>query len=164
MTLTRQPKRPKVALYSFSYAGMSYDGPALSIKEFISRAKGFGFEGVELDCRAPHAVPYLLKEKDRKEIVDYLAKESIELSALTANNDFSSPVTEHREANIQMVIDMIHLCRDLRAPVLCVFMAWQGTSRQDGLGTHEIARPGYEMAFPQTTTTERWRHCLEAFR
>ncbi|MQY60200.1 MAG: TIM barrel protein [Clostridia bacterium] len=164
MSLTQQLKRPKVALYSYSYAGMSYDGPALSIKEVISRAKGFGFEGIELDCRTPHAIPYLLKEKDRKEIVDYLAKESIELSALAANNDFSSPVIEHRDANIQMVIDMIRLCRDLGAPVLCVFMAWQGTSRRDGLGTHEIARPGYEMAFPQITITERWQHCLEAFR
>lgn len=159
-----KPRKPKVALYSVTYAGMWYDGPALSIKECISRAKRFGFEGVELDCRTPHAVPYLLKEKDRKEIVDYLAKEGIELSALAANNDFSSPVIEHREANIQMVIDMIHLCRDLGAPVLRVFTAWRGSSRRDGLGTYEIARPGYEMAFPQTTTTERWQHCLESFR
>jgi len=156
--------RPKLGLYSITYAGMWYDGPALSIKEFISKAKRFGFQGVELDGRAPHALPYLLSERDRKEIVEYLAKEEIELSALAANNDFSSPVIEHRDANIQMVIDMIHLCRDLGAPILRVFTAWRGSSRRDGMGTYEIARPGYDRAFPGTTFSERWRYCLECFR
>ncbi|MCC7353419.1 MAG: sugar phosphate isomerase/epimerase [Anaerolineae bacterium] len=156
--------KPKVGLYSITYAGMWYDGPALSIKEFIDKAKGLGFPGVELDCRAPHALPYLLKERDRKEIVAHLEKRDVELSALAANNDFSSPVTEHRDANIQMVVDMIRLCKDLGAPVLRIFTAWMGSSKRDGMGTYEIARPGYDRAFPDTTFSERWQYCLEAFK
>lgn len=156
--------RPKLGLYSVTYAGQWYDGPALSIIEFVDKAKQFGFQGVELDCRAPHALPYLLKERDRKEIVAYLEKKDIALSALAANNDFSSPVTEHRDANIQMVVDMIRLCKDLGAPILRVFTAWMGTSKREGLGTYEIARPGYERAFPDTTFSERWQFCLEAFK
>jgi sugar phosphate isomerase/epimerase len=155
---------PKLALYSVTYAGMWYDGPALSIKEFIARAERFGFPGVELDCRAPHALPYLMKDRDRKEIVEYLDKEGVELAALAANNDFSSPVTEHRDANIQMVVDMIRLCRDLGAPILRVFTAWRGSSKRDGVGTYEVARPGYDRAFPGTTFSERWQYCLECFR
>jgi sugar phosphate isomerase/epimerase len=143
---------------------MWYDGPALTIKEFIARAKRFGVPGIELDCRVPHAVPYYLRDSDRKEIRKTLTGEGLELSALAANNDFSSPVIEHRDANIQMVIEMIKLCRDLGAPVLRVFTAWEGSSRRDGLGTYEIARPGYERAFPGTTQTERWQYCLECFR
>nr|MQY60201.1 TIM barrel protein [Clostridia bacterium] len=69
-----------------------------------------------------------------------------------------------RDANIQMVVDMIELCRDLGAPILRICTAWRGSSWRDGLGTYEIARPGYEMAFPQITTTERWQYCLECFR
>ena len=155
---------PKLGLYSITYAGMWYDGPALSIQEFIDRAVRFGFEGVELDCRAPHALPYLLKPRDREEIVDYLGTAGVALPALAANNDFSSPVTEHRDANIQMVVEMIRLCRDLGAPVLRVFTAWRGSSKRDGVGTYEVARPGYERAFPGTTFSERWRYCLDAFR
>ena len=56
---------PKIGLYSISYAGMWYGGPPLSIKAFIDRAKKYGYQGVELDCRAPHALPYLLDERAR---------------------------------------------------------------------------------------------------
>jgi len=115
--------RPKLGLYSITYAGMWYDGPALNIKEVVSRAKRFGYEGVELGGRAPHALPYMLSKRDRKEIVDYLAEQEIELSALAAYNDFSSPVIEHRDAHIQMVVEMIKLCQDLGAPVLRIFTA-----------------------------------------
>lgn len=155
---------PKLALYSISYAGMWYDGAPLTTKEFISRAKRLGYQAVELDCRAPHALPYLLKDRDRKEIVEYLTAQNVELAALAANNDFSSPVIEHRDANIQMVFEMIRLCRDLGAPLLRVFTAWRGSSKRDGMGTYEVARPGYDRAFPGTTTTERWQYCLECFR
>ena len=156
--------RPKLGLYSITYAGMWYDGQALSIKQFVDRAKTFGFEGVELGCRAPHALPYLLTEKDRKEIVNYIGEQELELCALAANNDFSSPVTEHREANIQMVVEMIKLCKDLGAPVLRVFTAWRGSGFLNGRGTYEVARPGYGMAFPQTPEMDRWKYCLAAFR
>jgi sugar phosphate isomerase/epimerase len=63
-----------------------------------------------------------------------------------------------------MVVEMIRLCRDLGAPVLRVFTAWRGSSRRDGMGTYEVARPGYDRAFPGTTHTERWQYCLECFR
>lgn len=155
---------PKLGLYSVTYAGLWYDGPALSIKEFVDKAASFHVQGIELDCRAPHATPYLLRERDRKEIKDYIAKKDLQLCALAANNDFSSPVTEHREANLQMVVDMIRLCKDLGAPVLRVFTAWMGSSKRDGMGTYEIARPGYERAFPDTTFSERWQYCLECFK
>ena len=154
----------KIGLYSVTYAGMWYDGPALSITEFVDRAGKFGFEGIELDCRAPHALPYLMSESDRKETRDYIGEAGIELSALAANNDFSSPVVEHRDANVQMVVEMIHLARDLGAPVLRVFTAWRGSSCLNGRTTYEVARPGYDMAFPQTPEMDRWKYCLEAFR
>lgn len=154
----------KVCLYSVTYAGMWYDGPALSISEFIARAQRLGYPAVELDGRAPHALPYLLKERDRKEIVEELNRRGVKLAALAANNDFSSPVIEHREANIQMVVEMIRLCRDLGAPILRVFTAWRGSSRREGMGTYEVARPGYDRAFPGTTFSERWQYCLDCFR
>lgn len=154
----------KICLYSITYAGMWYDGPALSMEEFIRRAKRFGYPAVELDGRAPHALPYLLKQRDREKIVECLDREGIKLAALAANNDFSSPVIEHREANVQMVVEMIRLCRDLGAPLLRIFTAWRGASRRDGVGTYEVARPGYDRAFPGTTQSERWQYCLECFR
>ena len=117
----------KLGLYSVTYAGMWDDGPALSIRQFVHRAKRFGFDAVELDARVPHALPYLMTARDRKETRDAIAKAGLELAALAANNDFSSPVIEYRDANIQMVVDLIALCKDLGAPVLRVFTAWRGS-------------------------------------
>lgn len=34
----------KVGLYSITYLGVWYDGPALTLKEFIQRAKRLGFD------------------------------------------------------------------------------------------------------------------------
>ena len=154
----------KLGLYSVTYAGMWYDGPALSIKQFVDRAKRFGFDAVELDARAPHALPYLMTARDRQETRDYIAQSGLELAALAANNDFSSPVIETRDANIQMVVDLIALCKDLGAPILRVFTAWRGSSRLNGRGTYEVARPSYDAAFPHTPEMDRWQYCLEAFR
>ena len=154
----------KIGLYSVTYAGMWYDGPPLGTIEFIDRAKKFGFDTVELDCRAPHALPYLMGEKERKKVRDHIGKGGLELCALAANNDFSSPVIANRDANIQMVVEMIRLCKDLGAPILRIFTAWRGSSLLNGRGTYEVARPGYDMGFPQTPEMDRWRYCLEAFR
>ena len=75
---------------------MWYNGKALSIKEFIDRARLFKFECVELDCRVPHAAPFYLTQKDRKEIVSYLEKKDMPLAALAANNDFSIQAVKMR--------------------------------------------------------------------
>lgn len=155
---------PRLALHSITYQGMWYDGPALTINEFISRSKRLGFDAVELDGRPPHALPYLLTERDRQSVVEHLDREGVSLVALAGNNDFSSPVIEHRAANVQMVVEMVRLCRALGAPLLRVFAAGQGSSKCEGMGTYEIARPGYERAFPGATVSERWRYCLECLR
>lgn len=156
--------RPKLGVCGITYMGLWYDGPALGIKEFVSRRKRLGFEGVELDAKVPQAAPYFLSERDRKEIVEFMAKKEIDLVCVGGYNDFSSPVIEHRDANIQYVAEQIRLCRDLGTPILRLFTAWQGSSRLNGRGTYEVARRAYKMAFPQTPEMDRWKYCLECFR
>ena len=156
--------KPKLGLCGITYMGLWYDGPALGIKELIAKAKYFCFTGVELDGKAPQALPYLLKERDRKEIVEFAANQGVDLVCIGGYNDFSSPVIEHRDANIQMVIEQIRLCRDLGIPILRIYTAWQGSSRLNGRGTYEVARSGYGRAFPQIPEMDRWQYCLECFR
>ena len=47
----------KIGLYSISYLGVWYDGPALSFEEFVKRAKDYGYAGIELDGKRPHGNP-----------------------------------------------------------------------------------------------------------
>ena len=41
----------KVGLYSITYLGIWYDGPALTFPELVKRAKAYGYAGLELDIR-----------------------------------------------------------------------------------------------------------------
>jgi sugar phosphate isomerase/epimerase len=146
----------KIGLYSITYLGVWYRGPALTIIEFISQARKLGYEGVELDGKRPHANPMDLDAHARAEIRAHLEREGVELAAIAANNDFSSPVAEQRECQLLMVRELIRLARDLGAPVVRLFAAWPGITMRDGVATYEMARPAWQRAFPDTTSEERW--------
>ena len=47
----------KLGLYSITYLGVWYDGPALTIEQVIDRSKTFGYDGVEIDGKRPHGNP-----------------------------------------------------------------------------------------------------------
>ena len=51
---------------------------------------------------------------------------AIEIYAVAANNDFSSPVPEHRESQLVYMRDLIRMTADLGAKTLRVFAAWPG--------------------------------------
>lgn len=46
----------KTSLYTVSYAGIWYDGPALSFEEIVKRAKDYGYDGIELDGKHRTAI------------------------------------------------------------------------------------------------------------
>ncbi len=146
----------KIGLYSITYLGIWYRGPALTIIEFVSQARALGYDGVEIDGKRPHGNPMDLDAKARAEIREHLKREGLELAAIAANNDFSSPVPEQRECELLMVRELIRLASDLGAPVVRLFAAWPGVTLRDGVATYEMARPAWERAFPGTTTEERY--------
>jgi sugar phosphate isomerase/epimerase len=153
----------KIGLYSITYLGIWYRGPALTLKEFITQARKLGYDGVEIDGKRPHGNPMDLNAGARAEIRDHIEREGLELVAVSSNNDFSSPVPEHRENEMLMVREQIRLARDLGAPVVRLFAAWPGVTMRDGVATYEMSRPAWQRAFPDTTMEERWefvRSCL----
>ena len=153
----------KIGLYSITYLGVWYRGPALNLREFVTQAKRLGYDGVEIDGKRPHGNPMDLDAAARAQLKDHLKREGVELAAVASNNDFSSPVPEHRENEMLMVREQIRLAKDLGAPTVRVFAAWPGVTFRDGVATYEMARPAWERAFPDTTSEERWgyvRDCL----
>ena len=99
----------KVGLYSISYLGIWYDGPALSFEELVRRAKEYGYSGIELDGKRPLGNPMDLDERARDEMRDILAREGLEIPCVAANNDFSSPIPEHRQCQLLMVRELARL-------------------------------------------------------
>ncbi len=78
---------------------------------------GFGFRGEQLARATKHAHPDWIKElKAKAEDIDQ------EIYAVSANNDFSSPIPEHRECQIVYVHDLIRMTLDLGVKPLRVFL------------------------------------------
>jgi sugar phosphate isomerase/epimerase len=57
---------------------------------------------------------------------------------VAANNDFSSPAPEVREAQICYLRDLIRMTSDLGAKHLRVFLAWWGITRHPQLASYDI--------------------------
>jgi len=113
----------KISLHTVSYSGFFYRGEPLSIKDIILRLSDFGYDGVELMAKRPHANPVDLDEKSRKELRELAESHSIELANLAAYNDFSGPDQFKRELNLLYINKVLELARDLDIPTVRVFAA-----------------------------------------
>ena len=154
----------KVGLYSITYLGVWYDDPALTVKEFIHKAKELGFDGIELDGKRPHANPMDLDQRARDEIREECEKLGMDIPAISGNNDFSSPVPEHRECQLLMVREQAKMAADLGAKVLRLFAAWPGVTIRNGIALYEEARQAWARAYPDVPRLERWRLVRECLR
>src|SRR6266403_5734069 len=132
----------KIGLYSITYLGCWYRGEALTLAELIRTAKKFGYDGVEIDGKRPHGNPLDWPKNKCQELRQIADKEGIEILGVAANNDFSNPVPEVREAQICFMHELIRMTADLGAKDLRVFLAWWGITRHPKLATYDIAE-GY---------------------
>jgi sugar phosphate isomerase/epimerase len=154
----------KVGLYTISFAGVWYAGPALPLSEIFGRAKEMGYDGVEIGARRPHASPMDLDAKARERLREQAAKAGVEIPAVASYNNFASPVLEQRENELLMVREQIKLARDLGAPILRLFAAWRGITLRDGHGSYEITRRYWEAGFPDVLASERWQWVKECLK
>jgi sugar phosphate isomerase/epimerase len=157
----------KIALYTVSYMGIWYDGPALRFEEIVQRAKEYGYDGIELDGKRPHGSPMDLDQRARDRMRELVERAGLEIPCVAANNDFSSPIPEHRECQLLMVRELARLAADVGAKVVRLFAAWPGVVIRDGRATYDLVRgPAYafEAQYAFATRLERWNHvksCLK---
>jgi sugar phosphate isomerase/epimerase len=152
----------KLGLYSITYLGLWYRGEALSLPEMISRAKEYGYDGIEIDGKRPHGNPLDWPTARCRELRSLAVDEGIEIYAVAANNDFSNPVPEVREAQICFVRDLIRMTADFGAPALRVFLAWWGVTRHPQLATYDIAEGYWPIVHEKFSDEEIWGWCREA--
>ncbi len=127
----------KIGIYSITYRGIWYRGPALDVFSLVHLAKEQGWEGLELDTERPHAAPMDLSPDDRRRLRDLAGELGLPLCAVSPNCDLSSPVPTHREAMICYTRECIKLAHDLGAPICKIFAAWRGVTLHDGLATYD---------------------------
>src|SRR5579871_3118659 len=128
----------KIGLYSITYGGVWYRGDALTVEQVVDRAAKFGYQGVEIDGKRPHGNPLDMPKTRCQELKKRAADLGLEIYAVAANNDFSSPVPEHRESQLVYTRELMRMTAGLGAKVMRVFVAWPGvTLRPEGGGRYD---------------------------
>jgi len=89
------------------------------------------------------------------------AGEGIEVYAVAANNDFSSPIPEHRECQVAYVRQLLRMASDLGVPLVRVFLAWPGVTRHPQLGRYDISRRLWGVVHESFSPEETWAWCRE---
>ena len=152
----------KLGLYSITYLGIWYRGEALTLSELIRTAKRFGYDGVEIDGKRPHGNPLDWPTQRCKELRSVAEGEGIEIHAVAANNDFSCPAPEVREAQIAYVRELIRMTADLGAKHLRVFLAWWGVTLHPRLATYDTMENLWPVVHQKFSAEEIWSWCREA--
>jgi len=156
----------KLGLYSISYGGIWYRGAALSFDELCKHAREYGFDGVELDNKRPMGNPMDLDQRKREEMRSSLTRYGLEIPCVAANNDFSSPMPEHRDCQLLMVRETAKLAKDMGAKIVRLFAAWPGVPINEGIGTYDFVRDNsgyfnFTRHFPFATRLDRWNFVKE---
>jgi sugar phosphate isomerase/epimerase len=152
----------KIGLYSITYGGVWYRGDALTTEQVIDRAVKFGYQGVEIDGKRPHGNPLDLPKARCQELRKRATGQGIEIYAVAANNDFSSPVPEHRESQLVYTRELMRMTADLGAKVLRVFVAWPGvTLRPEGGGRYDFAQAVWKAEHQDFSPEQTWAWCRQ---
>jgi sugar phosphate isomerase/epimerase len=157
----------KLGLYSITFGGIWYNGQALTFEELCRYAKEYGFNGVELDNKRPMGNPLDLDERRRADMLSALSRHGLEIPCVAANNDFSSPVPEHRECQLLMVRETARLAKDLGAGIVRLFAAWPGVPIHEGTGTYDLVRGvhyTFEAQYPFATWLDRWNYAKDTLK
>ncbi|MBP8959265.1 MAG: sugar phosphate isomerase/epimerase [Bacteroidales bacterium] len=151
----------KVGLYSITFLGVWYRGEAMPLEEMVKKAREYGYTGIEIDGKRPHGNPLDWPTKKCKEFSSYASGEGIEIFGVAANNDFSSPIPEHRECQIAYVKELIRMTSDLGAKTLRLFLAWPGITKHPQIAQYDIARDIWNYTHAKFSEEETWAWCRE---
>jgi sugar phosphate isomerase/epimerase len=152
----------KLGLYSITYLGIWYRGEALTLPELIKTAKRFGYDGIEIDGKRPHGNPLDWPTRRCRELRSLADSEGIEIHAVAANNDFSCPAVEVREAQVAYVRELIRMTADFGAKNLRVFLAWWGVTLHPKLANYDIMENLWPVVHQKFSAEEIWSWCREA--
>jgi sugar phosphate isomerase/epimerase len=81
----------KVGLYSITYLGVWYRGPALTHEELIDRARQYGYEGIEIDGKRPHGNPLDLAAPRCRELQKRASGEGVPIYAVACQQRLQQP-------------------------------------------------------------------------
>lgn len=119
----------KTALHSVSYGGVWPGQTILSLEKIIEKAAAFGYDGVMLMAKRPHASPLDLDNDKRKYFRDLIQEKKLQMAMLAGYNDFcggsDTPDVPYREMQILYITELARLARDLGGDKVRVFTGFE---------------------------------------
>ncbi len=152
----------KAGLYSITFLGVWYQGKAMPLEQMVRKAREYGYDGIEIDGKRPHGNPNDWPAKRCKQLRALADGEGIDIYAVAGNNDFSSPICEHREAQIVYVRELIRMASDFGARAVRVFFAWPGVTKHPQIASYSVARNIWDHTHSLTTGADDWSRCRDA--
>jgi len=152
----------KVGLYSITFLGIWYRGRALTLEEVIHRARKYGYDGIEIDGKRPHGNPLDWPRERCLKLRAMAEDQGIEIYSVAANNDFSSPIPEHRECQIAYMMDLIRMASDFGVKTVRVFLAWPGVTKHPQVAKYSIAREIWDVTHKHFSEEETWAWCRDS--
>ncbi len=81
---------------------------------------------------------------------------------MAGNNDFSSPVPEHREAQLLYNRELLRMTADLGAKIMRVFLAWPGvTMLPEGGSRYDLAQAAWKQEHQSFSAEQTWDWCRQ---
>lgn len=155
----------KFALLSVSYAGLFYEGAALSLEQQVLKAKALGFDALAIETKRPVAFPLDLSRSDRARIRALAADEGIALCAVESMSNFTSRHMEERENNLVMMRAVLDLAQDLGVDMVKVFAAWPGViDDEEAVAMYAPYERGNHYKRPYPPDLRRWQRAVSGIR
>src|SRR5690348_3241836 len=103
----------KLALHTVSYAGVWEGQAVLPMERVFEKARKFGYQGIELVAKRPHASLLEMDRDRRARVRGLLQEQGLELACLAGYSDFSagadSPGLPFREMHVVYVTELARL-------------------------------------------------------
>lgn len=115
----------RLALHSVSYAGVWPGQVRLALEPILDKAVQFGYQGVMLVAKRPHASVVDLDAGARKALRNAIQGRGLELAAMAGYTDFCAghdrPDVPLREMQILYVTELARLAHDLGSNLIRIF-------------------------------------------
>jgi len=115
----------KFILHSVSYSPTWRGQTALPLDKVIEKATQFGYDGIELIAKRPHASPLDLNPDARRRLRETLQMKGLDMACIAGYQDFSSgleyPDMAHFEKELLYLRETIRLAYDLGCKIVRIY-------------------------------------------
>jgi sugar phosphate isomerase/epimerase len=122
----------ELALHSVSYAGL-WGQAFLNVEDFVSKAAELGYSGVMLMAKRPHLSVLDYGDAERARLRSHLEKRRIHATCVAGYTNFTADLEHgdipHREIQIQHVVELARMARDLGCTLVRVFTGYDHPSQ-----------------------------------